>query len=825
MINDEEKLTAEKDMEEKTMENDEKMVNEAETLTNLSQEQLQKAKAEATKIIEQAMLDAEKILIEAKSTKEKAETSKRNYDELLKKIDEDRKSIIDDANQKAVQIENNALKRANDIKLTSESEARKAYDEMISNAQKIIDKNLKELDQLRKKEGEELNKKKEELNEKEIRLGTELDKCYKEQRDALEQELSAKKKENERLLSAEYNSLLKRNTTLKQENEQLAGFKNELDEAKVNLELEQKKLDKEKEDNERIKSNILDFAEGLVKERYKELIAEKENYRQKLNEQSRLHQELHAQLLDKTNKLNQLKNKDFIENLENEKKSLQAENTKLKNEKKELEKQEINGTNMAHFLELKNKEGQYTAALSQLQDLIDENARLKSESRDVIALQEQVDRANKRYEDVKKELNDVQTELNKRNNPDQATRIKPVVESRIDSSLVEIGDAVQSFRDKCNSDRKEPTELVWLDYVKKGMETSGISFSERLLKAYHTSMKIENASPLTVLAGVSGTGKSELPRQYALHGGIGFLPIAVKPDWDSPSSLFGFYNSIESKYQPTELLNAIYHLTHNSKLSNRMMIVLLDEMNLAHIELYFADLLSKFETARGSGTSLNYQIDLGAGAAPFDISIPNRILWTGTMNEDETTKALSDKVIDRSTLITFPRPESLISRSSDCMNDPADFYLSSDTWKSWCSSSYIPSEEGLNKISNNKLIRFKEIVEKTNKVMSNMGRNLGHRVWQSIAKYVAAHPDVCDAYHKSNDKLDEVMDHAFTEAYAFKVMPKLRGLETSGSYERYLDEIAKIIADSLSSLEADYKHARSLPSGIFQWSSAKFMDN
>ena len=85
--------------------------------------------------------------------------------------------------------------------------------------------------------------------------------------------------------------------------------------------------------------------------------------------------------------------------------------------------------------------------------------------------------------------------------------------------------------------------------VEKLLEDSGLEFSRRTINAFHTSLKTAVISPLTVLAGISGTGKSQLPRRYADAMGIHFLKLPVQPRWDSPQDLFGFYNYIEKALQ------------------------------------------------------------------------------------------------------------------------------------------------------------------------------------------------------------------------------------------------------------------------------------
>ena len=151
------------------------------------------------------------------------------------------------------------------------------------------------------------------------------------------------------------------------------------------------------------------------------------------------------------------------------------------------------------------------------------------------------------------------------------------------------------------------TETEWLDKICANCAEAGIKFNQRLLYSFHTALKTADWSPITVLAGVSGTGKSLLPEYYCRFGGIYFMSMAVQPDWDSPQSLFGYFNSVDNRFNATTLIRAMVQFSHDAKqvakesnLSDSMFIVLLDEMNLAHVELYFSDMLSKLERRRNS---------------------------------------------------------------------------------------------------------------------------------------------------------------------------------------------------------------------------------
>lgn len=370
--------------------------------------------------------------------------------------------------------------------------------------------------------------------------------------------------------------------------------------------------------------------------------------------------------------------------------------------------------------------------------------------------------------------------------------------------------------DDLSDDKRFTDEQKWLENIKAKSAESGLRFSKRQIYAYHTAQKIRDMSPLVVLAGVSGTGKSELPKNYALHGGMNFLSIPVKPDWDSPASLFGYYNSIERRFEATDLVRALYQMSSDSLRRDQLMMVLLDEMNLAHPEQYFADMLSKLETCRGLNQNAQYDILLGGGESPERLDIGSNILWTGTMNEDETTKGLSDKVVDRSTLITFPRPKELYDREGS-KEIKQEFFLSRKTWTSWCNKVNVENVDEVKK----KLEEYRGYVQNINEQMANMGRNLGHRVWQGIAQYIEHYPDV--VYARKNE-LEVAMNKAFGDAIAFKIMPKLRGVEVRGQNEECLNRIEGILSSHAGELVNDYKHARGLTTELFQWCSADFMN-
>ena len=375
-------------------------------------------------------------------------------------------------------------------------------------------------------------------------------------------------------------------------------------------------------------------------------------------------------------------------------------------------------------------------------------------------------------------------------------------------------------------------EIDWLTNIKRGCDEYGIKFNERILKAFHTAIKTAEWSPLTILAGVSGTGKSELPRLYSHFGGIVFEPVAVQPNWDSQESMLGFFNSIDNRFDAQPLLR---FLAQSQKewtvdypgLSEAVCMVLLDEMNLAHPELYFAQFLSKLELRRGKARFdvPALEIKTGAGIPPYKLPLGRNVLWTGTMNQDETTKSLSDKVLDRSVVINFPRPIKLSRRPKLMPLNSGNrrSLLNKNDWFSWMEKK-ISFERDL-------IFPYKAFVEDINKALGVAGRAVGHRVWQSIEYYIANYPDV-RAAAKNGDASDlaRSMHIAFEDQLVQKIMPKLRGIDTRGkSKSDCLDVIQGLLLRGVNgirfNLDDDFTAACELGYGQFMWQSANYLNS
>ena len=160
-------------------------------------------------------------------------------------------------------------------------------------------------------------------------------------------------------------------------------------------------------------------------------------------------------------------------------------------------------------------------------------------------------------------------------------------------------------------------------------------------------------SKLIILEGISGTGKTSMA--YALGKFFSFdsAIIPVQPSWKDRTELLGYYNEFTKKFNESEFLKALYVTTYRRELD----VIVLDEMNLARIEYYFAEFLSVMEMRDYA----DWLIDLiptlqeGDPAQLKDgkLLIPQNVIFFGTANNDDSTFTISDKVYDRAISLFF----------------------------------------------------------------------------------------------------------------------------------------------------------------------------
>lgn len=169
------------------------------------------------------------------------------------------------------------------------------------------------------------------------------------------------------------------------------------------------------------------------------------------------------------------------------------------------------------------------------------------------------------------------------------------------------------------------------------------------------------SSKLSILQGMSGTGKTSLPKIFAeaINGNCEI--VEVESSWKDKNELLGYYNEFSMKYTPKKFTLALYKAALNQEIFT---FILLDEMNLSRIEYYFSDFLSLMENEEGQREIKLVNIQLARkeedGESEYlglerghTLKVPSNVWFIGTANRDESTFVISDKVYDRAHTMNF----------------------------------------------------------------------------------------------------------------------------------------------------------------------------
>ncbi len=154
-------------------------------------------------------------------------------------------------------------------------------------------------------------------------------------------------------------------------------------------------------------------------------------------------------------------------------------------------------------------------------------------------------------------------------------------------------------------------------------------------------------SRIVILQGISGTGKTSLPYAFGKFVQKDTTVVSVQPSWRERTELYGYFNEFTKSYSETDFLSAVYEANYYRDPH----MIILDEMNIARVEYYFAELLSILEMPLES----EWNIDIVTATWDNDpclinngkLHISNNIWFIGTINNDDSTFAVADKVYDR----------------------------------------------------------------------------------------------------------------------------------------------------------------------------------
>ena len=306
--------------------------------------------------------------------------------------------------------------------------------------------------------------------------------------------------------------------------------------------------------------------------------------------------------------------------------------------------------------------------------------------------------------------------------------------------------ALQDARPKPSDARPKSPGLPEFSEIKEHIDQSG-HFPLDLCRQLHLGLWANERRHFAILTGISGSGKTLLACKYGevLTGGKApyFCVIPVQPGWTDPSFLLGYPNPLKGdSYERTRFLELLL----NTRDDNPAMphVAILDEMNLSHLEQYLAPVLSAMETGN--------ELELHGREGDFDgvprsIPYPKNLVLIGTVNMDETTMGLSDKILDRAFTLEF-------------------WDIKVEDWPGW-DSQELPEDQAN---------RVKGVLRGLMEALKSARLHFGYRVIDEVVSFLKQRETQIPEWDFAK-ALDNVI-------YA-KVLPKLRGDDSTRVQEAF----------------------------------------
>lgn len=338
---------------------------------------------------------------------------------------------------------------------------------------------------------------------------------------------------------------------------------------------------------------------------------------------------------------------------------------------------------------------------------------------------------------------------------------------------------------------------------KNSLPTETNALSSRLISALA-------AKPFIILAGGTGTGKTRAARQIAIQiaGKENVLTVAVGADWTDSRPLLGFRNLLSAdgaSFVAPETLKLILKADKNLRdaemetkgessadssveESIKPFFLILDEMNLSHVERYFADFLSSME----SGEPLKlHDHEEGLQADGSDLTIPKEVEWPrnlfviGTVNIDETTYMFSPKVLDRAHVIEFKVEWDEIKTG---LSSPPSRELA--RWSAEQTQNFTRIALDDKKVLGAEdQVVLENILAGIHGCMKGSRYNFAHRTARECLNYVAAAQELSEAKLAEHHDISGLIDFAVLQ----KVLPKLNG--STGSLTEILNKLSEFTSN------------------------------
>ena len=362
--------------------------------------------------------------------------------------------------------------------------------------------------------------------------------------------------------------------------------------------------------------------------------------------------------------------------------------------------------------------------------------------------------------------------------PENKNTVTEETEINVSSEEVDIPseEELEEISEEEENKVSNASEITFINGLAALTKSYSLVYEYKDLVNFHTSVK---TNPLTILSGMSGTGKTQLAYNYARmldlsedNNTLLFMPIS--PAYSEPSDVLGYLNPMTNEYVPSEtgLVDFLIHANDNK---NKMHMVIFDEMNLSQVEYWFSPFISILEKDMGERFLKLYD----SGSEPNNkdkykskIKIDDNVIFVGTVNIDETTKDFSDRLLDRTFVINLKKIDfksvyqSLNTKDEEKF-DPASKCNDASVFMSW--------NKKYNKKSLDAFVGHEEeldFLDEFSKLLSGSisSDGISHRVMRNIGYFLLNVPEGEEgAVIERAEALDIIINQT--------VMQKIRGTE------------------------------------------------
>ena len=277
------------------------------------------------------------------------------------------------------------------------------------------------------------------------------------------------------------------------------------------------------------------------------------------------------------------------------------------------------------------------------------------------------------------------------------------------------------------------TEGLTLEYICRRfrsfashIEGNPLFYSIDDIRRFITSLGV---SKIIVLQGMSGTGKTSLPVAWGKFTRVPTTVVPVQPMWKERSDLIGYFNEFTGKFNESMILEKLYEANKTDKI----FLIVLDEVNIARVEYYFAEFLSLLELPTVDERILEVTSSISR-KDPKDLKngkliLQDNVYFIGTANNDDSTFAISDKVYDRSMILNLDyRCDPFIGE-----DDYEPISLSNETFKSLINKA--KKEYALTKRGRAHIREFDKYIQETFSI--TFGNRIRRQIEQFVPIYIA----------------------------------------------------------------------------------------